>query len=87
MRYLLLIIAFSILLSSCDKSSDNEVIRRIVNMTEYSLEIKIFQDDTLYYNLNPWGSVDIKGVCIGGALRHCDAGWADNANYGVIVFN
>jgi hypothetical protein len=56
-------------------------------MTEYSLKIKILSEDTLFYSIAPWGSLDIKGVCIGPPVRHCDVGWPDDANYGIIVFN
>ncbi len=87
MRNLLLSIASSVLLFSCDKSSERETIRRIVNMTEYSLEIKILSEDTLFYFLAPWGSLDIKGVCYGPPDRFCNVGWPGTADYGEIVFN
>ncbi len=87
MRYQLLFIASSILFFSCHQSSERETIRRIVNMTEYSLEIKIISEDTLFYAIDPWGSIDIKGVCYGPPDKYCDIGWFNDANYGVIIFN
>lgn len=87
MRYLLLFLICSILLFSCHQGSERETIRRIINMTEYSLEIKILSDDTLFYAIDPWGSLDIKGICEGPPYDYCNVGWSDNAAYGEIIFD
>jgi hypothetical protein len=87
MKKLFFLLASSMLLFSCHRGSERETTRRIVNMTKYSLEIKILSEDTLFYAIDPWGSLDIKGICEGPPYRYCNVGWSDKASYGEIIFD
>jgi hypothetical protein len=87
MRYLLLIIAFLILLSSCDKGDEWSAQRRIINNTSHSVDIEIFADATLFsYSINANDTLEIEGTCTCCVPRRCNIGWSQ-LEYGSIIFD
>lgn len=82
----------SIFISSCDDWRPNiiekDAVRRIVNTTDFYLNIKVYGDiDTLKYEISPNSTLDIKGKCYeGGGDEYCEIGWMSIA-YGSIIFD
>ena len=86
--YLFLATFFScFFFSSCEETYEHEAIRRLVNETQYSLDIRAYGDDVEYkYQIDPYGSIDIPGECYTGFEKYCDLGWTSHL-LGEIIFD
>lgn len=87
------IILFSLLaiitLVSCDKDKAYPAKRRLVNLTSYPLEIKVWSriEDVYEYSINSFDTLDIIGTCSGPPLKFCILGWSGTLDSATIIFN
>jgi len=73
---------------SCNEPNDYDATRIIRNLTEYNLRIYVAGDfgDSLIYNIMPFDSLMIEGICRNDELRYCNIGW-DRSRYTEIIFD
>lgn len=76
------------LLLGCKETLTEEpAIRRLVNETPYEVVVEVFgSDERFTYELSPFDSLDINGVCVSGVEDYCDLGWVTSLNNATITF-
>ena len=76
------------LLISCHKDNSVNAIKRIVNTTEFYINIKVFGDDIEYtYDINPFDTLNIMGICEEPPYRTCFFDWSSSLFGTEILFN
>ncbi len=76
-----------VLFACTEELVEHDSIRRIVNNTKYRVEIEVFGDDDLYvYVIDPFDSLDVKGVCTSGVETYCELGWITSLDNATITF-
>ncbi|SMG07704.1 hypothetical protein SAMN05661096_00066 [Marivirga sericea] len=88
MKYLTPLL-FLFLLSACHEVNEQTAIRRIINETDYRLEIIIYGDEraeSFQYEIMPQDSLNIEGSCFFGASEYCSLDWTTRLAFGEIIF-
>ena len=88
MKNIYLIIAFA-LLTACHKENERAAIRRIINQTEFNVEIKVYGDEkaeSFQYEVSSKDTLAIEGSCFFGASEYCSLDWTTSLAFGEIIF-
>lgn len=78
-----------VLFACTEELVEHDSIRRIVNETQYEVEVDVFaeEDAERYtYIISPFDSLDINGACTSGVETYCELGWMDSYPYATITF-
>lgn len=87
LKFSFLFLGFPFLIS-CDKEIKTEAIRRIINETEYAIELRIFGDDDEFtYSVDALDTLEIRGNCFCCVLEYCELGWTTGLANGEIIFD
>ena len=82
------LIFISLLPACTEQLIEHPAIRRIVNETEYEVDIEVFGDSERYtYTIAPFGTLDIEGVCTSGIEEYCALDWVGYLNNATIIFD
>jgi len=76
-------------LVSCNEDlTENSAIRRIINESDFNVELEIFGDELIYTaRIESGDTIDIEGFCTSGVIVECNLGWRGSIAFAKIIFD
>ena len=90
MKTLLAVLSVGLFFLACtEELLEHDAIKQIINETGYEVKIEVFGDfgSRYTYDISPFDTLIIEGVCTSGIDTYCEIGWVGTVANSTITFN